>query len=116
MMKLLLLMTVLLPPCAVTAKPALDLNAIHSWPQISGEQVGADGRYVEYSADVPPAPHTLVLRSTHGEWRKEMLDFHGSVDLTSDGSRAVILHRDTHRLEIIELGTDSSEQIEAVNS
>src|ERR1700722_15802697 len=115
-MKWLLLTAVLLPPCAVMAKPALDLDATHSWPEIRGEQTSADGRYVEYIADEPPAAPTLTLRSTHGEWHKEMAGFIGSADLAPDGRRAIILHSDTHRLEIIELGSDNSQSIEEVDS
>src|ERR1700722_17891953 len=116
-MKPLLLAAVLLPLATVMAKPALDLNGIKAWPEILlGEQISADGRYVEYSTHEPPAEPSLTILSTRGDWRREMANFHGSVDLTSDSRRAIILHRDTRRLEILELGSDRNQQIEDVDS
>jgi|ERR1700733_4313778 len=114
-----LLMMIWLQIRLATAKPPLDLAAYEEWPHMSDEHISPDGKYVGYSVGPEGKPGILFLKAIAGKWHREITPFGDCFDcltFTEDARRAVTIDHDTHRLEIMELGSDRSQLVEGVDS
>src|ERR1044071_10467102 len=99
-----------------SAKQTLGHEVPPDWPSIEindADHLSNDGRYVVFFVTTPTSGGRIVVETTDGTWKREILGVSGSGVFTQDSRRMVITHP-IEGLGILDLDTDSLRYIQGV--
>jgi dipeptidyl aminopeptidase/acylaminoacyl peptidase len=105
------------PLTAAADKPSIDHSVYGHWARVGMARVTDDGEFLMYSVrDNADGLDVLVIQRRNGGWKREYKGINDAYNarFTADSHFAVIMVKGN--LELIELGTDRSEQIGSVKS
>jgi dipeptidyl aminopeptidase/acylaminoacyl peptidase len=100
-------------------RPPIDFNSLNHWPSVEDAKISRDGKYALYfirSAQLDNKDtRTLVLTATDAHWKCEMHNIASDAQFTGDSKRAIFYGAEDS-LEIIDLGSSSTQYIAHVKS
>lgn len=96
-------------------KKLIDHYTYKTWPEISGEKIGNNGKFIAYSCGNYQAGMKLVLQATDNTWERSFSNCESDiVNFISNGTRA-ILRINTDSIAILTLGSNKIEYIQGIS-
>src|ERR1700754_4660858 len=105
------LLMLLIITTAVAQKPALNLVNYKNWNTLSNGDISDDGNYAFYTiVKRPPERNTLILHSTHSDWKKSLT---GASQGVFDKESRILAFKQGDSLGVLNIAQDKLEYIDS---